>query len=76
MKSSFYDRFGEPSEVLQVRDADKPTPGPGEVLVRMIASPINPSDMMTVRGVYFERPPLPAVAGYEGVGVVEASGGG
>src|SRR5205807_2355425 len=48
----------------------------GEVQVRMLASPINPSDMLTVRGLYGVRPELPFVPGYEGVGVVAEAGPG
>jgi NADPH:quinone reductase-like Zn-dependent oxidoreductase len=42
----------------------------------MLASPINPSDLMYVRGVYGKTPPLPSSPGFEGVGIVEESGGG
>lgn len=76
MKSVLFDQFGEPADVLQVRDVEAPTPKPGEVLVRMLLSPVNPSDLMTVRGVYGKLPKLPCTPGYEGVGVVESSGGG
>lgn len=76
MKSVQFDQFGEPSSVLQVRDVEPPQPKSGEVLVRMLLSPVNPSDLMTVRGVYGKQPKLPSTPGYEGVGVVEASGGG
>src|SRR6185437_979934 len=75
MKAIVCDRWGEPEEVLQVRDVPEPTPGRGEVRVRMIASPINPSDLLTVRGQYGRQPPLPATPGFEGVGVVEAGSG-
>jgi NADPH:quinone reductase-like Zn-dependent oxidoreductase len=37
----------------------------------MLASPINPSDLLMVRGAYGKQPPLPCVPGFEGVGVVE-----
>jgi len=75
VKAIVCDRWGEPEEVLQVRDVPEPTPGRGEVRVRMIASPINPSDLLTVRGQYGRQPPLPATPGFEGVGVVEAGSG-
>jgi NADPH:quinone reductase-like Zn-dependent oxidoreductase len=42
----------------------------------MRASPINPSDLMVVRGQYGRLPNLPATPGFEGVGVVEAAGPG
>lgn len=76
MKSVQFEQFGEPAAVLQLRDVEPPQPKPGEVLVRMLLSPVNPSDLMTVRGVYGKQPKLPCTPGYEGVGVVEASGGG
>jgi NADPH2:quinone reductase len=75
MKAIVCDRWGEPEEVLQVRDVPEPVPGRGEVRVRMIASPVNPSDLLTVRGQYGRQPPLPATPGFEGVGVVEAGSG-
>ncbi|MCS7015009.1 MAG: zinc-dependent alcohol dehydrogenase family protein [Gemmatales bacterium] len=76
MRALVFDRFGEPSEVLQLRELPPPRPGPGQVRVRMIASPINPSDLLLIRGAYGQRTQPPAVPGFEGVGVVEESGGG
>ena len=76
MKVIRFEQFGQPSEVLHVAEVPVPEPGPGEVLVRMIASPINPSDLLTVQGRYGVLPELPAVPGYEGVGVVEKAGPG
>jgi NADPH:quinone reductase-like Zn-dependent oxidoreductase len=76
MKALVFDRFGEPSEVLQLQDVSAPEPGPGQVRVRMLASPINPSDLMVVRGQYGRLPTLPATPGFEGVGVIEAAGPG
>lgn len=52
-----------------------PQPGPGEVLVKMIASPINPSDLALLKGDYLSRP-YPFTPGLEGCGRVEKSGGG
>lgn len=76
MRAVQYDSFGEPADVLQPREVLVPEPRRGELRVRMLASPINPSDLMTVRGVYGQRPTLPATPGYEGVGIVDSSGGG
>jgi NADPH:quinone reductase-like Zn-dependent oxidoreductase len=76
MRAVVFDKFGEPAEVLSIRDVPVPLPGSGQVRVRMLASPVNPSDLMTVRGVYGHLPQLPATPGYEGVGMVDASGGG
>ena len=76
MKAIVFDRFGPPDEVLSVKDVPRPAPRRGEVLVRMLASPINPSDVMYVEGRYGLKPTFPATPGFEGVGVVEATGGG
>lgn len=76
MQAVVFDRTGPPAEVLGVRDVPPPPPGRDEVLVRMLASPVNPSDLQYVAGNYGLRPTLPATPGFEGVGVVEASGGG
>lgn len=76
MKQVVFDHCGDPGEVLTLRDAPTPQPGRGQVRVRMIASPINPSDLLFVRGLYGAKPSLPATPGFEGVGIVEASGGG
>ncbi|HYF61648.1 MAG TPA: alcohol dehydrogenase catalytic domain-containing protein, partial [Herpetosiphonaceae bacterium] len=49
---------------------------PGEVLVRIAAAPINPSDLMFVRGLYGIKKALPAIPGFEGSGTVVAAGPG
>jgi NADPH:quinone reductase-like Zn-dependent oxidoreductase len=76
MKAIRFEQFGEPSEVLRVAEVPIPEPGKGEVRVRMIASPVNPSDVLTVQGRYGVLPTLPATPGYEGVGVVDKAGPG
>ena len=76
MKCIEFDKVGPPTDVLRCVERDIPTPGPGEVLVRMLASPVNPSDLMFINGTYGLQPELPQVPGFEGVGVVESSGGG
>jgi NADPH2:quinone reductase len=67
MKAAVFEKFGDPAEVLSVRDIPIPEPGPGQVRVRMIASPINPSDLLVVRGRYGVLPRLPSTPGFEGV---------
>jgi len=76
MKAAVFEAFGEPSEVLRVREIQDPKPGPGQVRVRMILSPINPSDLLVVQGRYGVLPMLPATPGFEGVGIVDEVGPG
>lgn len=76
MKSATYSEFGTPEKVLQTREVDRPQPGPGEVLVKMVLSPVHNHDLMTIAGQYGFKPELPAVPGTEAVGVVEALGEG
>jgi NADPH:quinone reductase-like Zn-dependent oxidoreductase len=75
MKAVVCERWGNPDEVLGIKDLPVPEPQSGQVRVRMLASPINPSDVLTIRGQYGRQPPLPAVPGFEGVGIVEAGNG-
>ncbi|HEV2864370.1 MAG TPA: zinc-dependent alcohol dehydrogenase family protein [Pyrinomonadaceae bacterium] len=74
MRSVRFARFGEPIDVLEVVDLPVPEVGPGQMLIRMRARPVNPSDLLTVRGLYGVLPRLPASPGFEGVGVIEAVG--
>lgn len=65
-----YCRFGEPETVLQSETAPLGALAPGHLRVRMLFSPVNASDLIPITGAYRHRTPLPAVAGYEGVGIV------
>ena len=76
MQSVRFHEFGEPAAVLRVEEVPRPEAGPGEVLVRMRARPINPSDLLTVRGLYGALPALPAAPGLEGMGEVAEAGEG
>ncbi len=53
-----------------------PRPGRGQVLVEMRAAPCNPADLLYLDGRYGITRPFPATPGFEGAGVVVASGGG
>lgn len=65
-----FQEFGDPQKVLQVIRKRIEPPKSGELLVQMIHRPINPSDLLPIRGAYAHRIPLPSIPGYEGVGVV------
>jgi len=76
MRALVHHEFGDPSEVLAVEERPLPQPGAGEVRVRMLLSPIHNHDLWTVRGTYGFKPELPAQAGTEALGVVDAVGEG
>lgn len=76
MKAATYTEFGEPADVLTVKDVPRPEPKAGEVLIRTILSPIHNHDLWTIRGTYGYKPELPALGGSEAVGIIEAAGEG
>src|SRR5690348_17212324 len=76
MKALIFRETGEPNRVLNVAEIPTPPLAPGEALVRMLLSPIHPSDLHMLRGRYGYQPELPASPGIEGVGIVEALGPG
>ena len=69
----FYE-FGSPKDVLKVEYKSIESSKNKEVIVRMLARPINPSDLIPIRGAYAHRISLPDIPGYEGVGIVEDVG--
>jgi trans-2-enoyl-CoA reductase len=74
-KQLVFNRFGSPGEVLELETDSliSQSPDGGDVLVRILAAPLNPADLNTVEGTYGVKPGLPATPGIEGHGVVEAS---
>ncbi len=63
-------------ERLSLDEVPVPEPKRGEVLLRVAASPINPSDLAMLEGEYGLGWPYPLIPGLEGAGEVVASGGG
>jgi NADPH:quinone reductase-like Zn-dependent oxidoreductase len=76
MKSIVFEQTGKPADILKATEIPMPEPGPNEVRIKVIASPINPSDITFVQNLYGIRPHLPSGAGFEGVGIVDALGEG
>ncbi|GAA1526054.1 NADPH:quinone reductase-like Zn-dependent oxidoreductase [Agromyces terreus] len=74
MRALMHSTFDAPERVLAVQDVPLPEPGPHQVRVRTLLSPIHNHDLWTVRGTYGFKPDLPARAGTEAVGVVDALG--
>jgi NADPH:quinone reductase-like Zn-dependent oxidoreductase len=75
MRQAVIVRHGAP-EVLQLREAPDPVPGPDEVRIAVRASGVNFADVMARLGLYPDAPPPPVVVGYEVAGVVDAVGSG
>src|ERR687898_3201354 len=75
MQAVWYERNGPAREVLQCGDLPDPVPSIGEVLVRVHASGVNPSDWKTRSG---SRPMVAArvIPHSDGAGVIERAGPG
>lgn len=66
---------GKPESLVLV-EKPVPHPGKGQVLVKITATPVNPSDAGFVRGLYAMQKKLPVTPGFEGSGTVVAAGSG
>jgi NADPH:quinone reductase-like Zn-dependent oxidoreductase len=76
MKALQLSAFGRPADSIELVDLESAAPAPEHVAVAIEAAPINPSDLLVIRGVYGYRPELPAPLGAEGVGRIVAAGEG
>ena len=80
MRAVVQERYGAPEKVLEIKEVDRPTPGPGEVLVRIRSTSVNTPDWVGVTGVpYIIRlqgglRPKGAIRGSDIAGVVEDAG--
>lgn len=70
LKAQYTERGPVPQDVIQAVKFEKPELAADEILLELQASPINPSDVLTLTGLYGMLPPLPAIGGNEGVGKV------
>ena len=61
-------------DVLKVQEKPDPTPGDGEVVIRVRAAGLNFADILARQGLYPDGPPKPCVMGYEVSGVVDSVG--
>jgi NADPH2:quinone reductase len=77
MRAAFYDRVGAADEVLQIGELPTPSPGAGEVLVRMACSGVNPSDVKTRAGMRSRTLPFARIVPHsDGAGVIYGVGDG
>jgi NADPH2:quinone reductase len=72
MKALVLDEFGG-TPVL--KDVPVPKPKYNEVLIKIVYAPLNPMDLSFLKGYYSSVKKLPVTIGFEGCGVVVASGG-
>lgn len=73
MRAAVVRAFGQP---LAIEEVQVPTPGPGEVLVRIVASGVCHTDLHASDGDWPVKPTLPFIPGHEGAGIVAALGAG
>lgn len=73
MRAAVARQFKSP---LQIEDVPKPTPGSGEVVVKIEASGLCHTDIHACHGDWPVKPKLPLIPGHEGVGIVESAGPG
>jgi propanol-preferring alcohol dehydrogenase len=73
MRAGVVHGFGKP---LSIEEIPVPTPGPGEVLIKVIATGVCHTDLHAADGDWPVKPSLPFVPGHEGVGIVAACGSG
>ncbi|HLH82682.1 MAG TPA: NADPH:quinone reductase [Trebonia sp.] len=76
MKAAVYRGTGPARDVLRVEEMDRPEPGPGEVLVRVHASGVNPTDFKARSGAVPRPIAEFQVPHQDGAGVIEAVGAG
>jgi NADPH2:quinone reductase len=77
MRAAWFEKFGTAADVLKVGEFETPVAGPGEVLIRLHTSGVNPSDVKKRAGSF---PNLlddgPVIPNSDGAGVIEAVGDG
>ena len=73
MKAAIVEEFGKP---LVIREVPIPAPGPGQALVKIIATGVCHTDLHAADGDWPVKPALPFTPGHEGAGIVAALGPG
>ena len=73
MRAGVVHAFGKP---LSIEDIPIPSPGPGEVLIKVVASGVCHTDLHAANGDWPVKPSVPFVPGHEGAGIIAACGPG
>lgn len=69
-RAQYTERGPVPQASISAIEFTPPPLTQGQALIKVLAAPINPSDVLTLTGLYGMLPPLPAIGGNEGVGVI------
>src|SRR3954467_15808096 len=75
MRAALFRRHGGP-EVMEIADVPEPTPGPGEVQVRVAATALNRIDLLMREGLPALHVALPHISGGDVCGTVSGLGAG
>src|SRR5580658_4605658 len=73
MKAAVVRQFGKP---LTIEEVPIPTPGPGDILIKIVATGICHTDLHAADGDWPVKPSPPFIPGHEGAGIVAAVGAG
>ncbi|WP_226577072.1 NADPH:quinone reductase [Halobacillus litoralis] len=75
MKAAWFEQFGRAEDVLKTGEKERPVPGPGEVLIKMRTSGVNPSDTKKRDGAFQDLlDGGPVIPNSDGAGVIEEAG--
>lgn len=74
MKSAIFKKFGPPAECIELNESPIPEHGPDQLRLRLHYSPVHPSDLNLIEGVYGTLPDLPASPGGEASACIDAVG--
>ncbi len=75
MRAMVLPKFGD-KELFELREVDKPKAGINDVLVKIIASAVNPVDAKIRASGYWGKSSLPIILGYDAAGIIEEVGAG
>jgi NADPH:quinone reductase-like Zn-dependent oxidoreductase len=73
MRALVFDEYGPP-EVLEVKEVPKPTPGPHDLLIQVVAAGLNAVDYKIRRGEFKRNQSLPIIPGFDVAGIVVGKG--
>lgn len=76
MKAVVLVKTGNAESAFEIRELQKPKPGPGQVLIKVRGFGLNFADVVARHGDYPDAPPLPSVLGYDVAGTIDEVGNG